>query len=65
MIVADWIAGRRPRSSAIPFGPYLSLAALILMLGWRWLWPGWLEEMFEVYGEVAWFLVEMARSTIS
>lgn len=23
----------------IPFGPYLSLATLIVILGWRWLWP--------------------------
>ncbi|WP_152053586.1 prepilin peptidase [Tautonia marina] len=56
-ILGDRLAGRSPRSSAIPFGPYLSLAALILMLGWRWLWPGWLAELFEVYGEVARFLL--------
>jgi leader peptidase (prepilin peptidase)/N-methyltransferase len=23
----------------IPYGPYLSLATLILLLGWRWIWP--------------------------
>jgi hypothetical protein len=27
------------------------------MLGWRWLWPEWLEDLFEVYGEVARFLI--------
>jgi leader peptidase (prepilin peptidase)/N-methyltransferase len=56
-IARDRLAGRAPRSSAIPFGPYLSLAALILMYGWRWLWPGQLEEMFQIYGEVARFVL--------
>lgn len=56
-MVRDRLAGRRVRSSAIPFGPYLSLAALTLMFSWRWLWPGWLRGMFEVYGEVFRFLL--------
>ncbi|WP_169978900.1 prepilin peptidase [Tautonia rosea] len=56
-ILRERLTGQSPRSSAIPFGPYLSLAALILMLGWRWLWPEWLAELFEVYSEVARFLL--------
>ena len=53
----DWFSGRPVRTSGIPFGPYLSLAALILMFGWRWFWPGGLEETFQIYGEVFVFLV--------
>ena len=47
-ILADRLAGRPSRTSEIPFGPYLSVAALALMLGWRWLWPGWLEELYRI-----------------
>ena len=59
-MIGDRIAGRRVRSSAIPFGPYLSFAALILLFGWRWLWPGWLQGVFETYGEVLRFLLASA-----
>ena len=27
----------------MPFGPYLSIAALILMMAWPWVWPGGVE----------------------
>jgi leader peptidase (prepilin peptidase)/N-methyltransferase len=57
LILGDRLAGRPARTSAIPFGPYLSLAALILMFGWRWLWPGWLGELFRTYAEVGRFLL--------
>lgn len=57
LILGDRLAGRPARTSAIPFGPYLSIAALILMFGWRWLWPGWLGELFRTYAEVGRFLI--------
>jgi leader peptidase (prepilin peptidase)/N-methyltransferase len=44
---------RRKSSAAdreIPFGPYLSMASLILMLAWPWFWKGWLGPF---YGNVA------------
>ena len=31
----------------IPYGPYLSLAALIVIVGWKWLW-GVFEHIFEL-----------------
>lgn len=41
----------------MPFGPYLSMAAVALMLSWPWLWEGWAENFFRSFGQVAWFLV--------
>jgi leader peptidase (prepilin peptidase) / N-methyltransferase len=40
----------------IPFGPYLSMAAVILMLAWPWLWPRWAKEYFNQLGMVFWYL---------
>ena len=41
----------RPRE--IPYGPYLSIATLIVMLGWKWIWLGFdsnsgVERVFEL-----------------
>jgi leader peptidase (prepilin peptidase)/N-methyltransferase len=38
-----------PASSAdreIPFGPYLSMAAIALLISWPWLWPAWARNFF-------------------
>lgn len=32
----------------MPFGPYLSMAALALLLSWPWLWPGWAKPRFDI-----------------
>ncbi len=53
LIVGDRLAGRPARDTAIPFGPYLSMAAFLLVVSWRWLWPGWAGPLFRTYGEVA------------
>ena len=44
------VLSRRPYSSAdreLPFGPYLSMAALFLLLSWFRLWPNWGKMNFE------------------
>ena len=33
----------------IPFGPYLSMAALVLLFSWPWLWPGWAKPRFDIF----------------
>lgn len=52
LILKNKLAGRPAPSTAIPFGPYLSLAAFLLMCSWRWLWPGWAGPLYKAYGEV-------------
>jgi leader peptidase (prepilin peptidase)/N-methyltransferase len=41
----------------IPFGPYLSLAAITLILTWPWLWKGWAESRFKTLGSVFWLML--------
>lgn len=47
----------RPVEHEMPFGPYLSMAALTLLLAWHWLWPRWARELFATLGEVGGLLV--------
>jgi leader peptidase (prepilin peptidase)/N-methyltransferase len=41
----------------MPFGPYLSMAALALILGWSWIWPHWAKDLFASFRMVLWFLL--------
>lgn len=41
----------------LPFGPYLSLAALTLMLSWPWLWKGWAGTLFANLADITLFLL--------
>jgi leader peptidase (prepilin peptidase)/N-methyltransferase len=43
----------------IPFGPYLSMAALALLLSWPWFWPGWAKPRFVELREVSGFLISL------
>ena len=53
--VAIMLFWRRERE--IPYGPYLSLAAVALLFGWKWIWPaaerffalGWLFPLLAVF----------------
>jgi leader peptidase (prepilin peptidase)/N-methyltransferase len=53
VIFRQWVTGKPTVGTAIPFGPYLSMAAFLLMAGWRWVWPGWAGPLYASYGEVA------------
>lgn len=39
----------------VPFGPYLSMAALTLLFTWSKLWPGWAAPLFGTMGELVAF----------
>lgn len=41
----------------MPFGPYLSMAAVALLLCWPWYWKIWGENFFRSIGQVVRFLV--------
>ena len=41
----------------MPFGPYLSMAALMLMLLWPWIWENWAKEFYRSFRIVFWFLI--------
>ncbi len=43
----------------LPFGPYLSLAALTLLLAWPWLWPAWAKGLFRTLSDLTRFLLGM------
>ncbi len=47
--VAQWLA---TRSHYIAFGPYLSLAAMVLIVGWTRFWTDWLQPVFESLGNL-------------
>jgi prepilin signal peptidase PulO-like enzyme (type II secretory pathway) len=53
------ITGRSTRAAdhEMPFGPYLAMAALVLILTWPKLWPGWAGPLFSTLGALARFLV--------
>jgi leader peptidase (prepilin peptidase)/N-methyltransferase len=40
----------------VPFGPYLCMGAVALLLSWRWLWPAWAAGIFET---LRWFFWSM------
>ena len=51
---------RRPYRQSdreLPFGPYLSLAALTLLFTWGWIWPRGLNFYFETFSVLFWFLI--------
>jgi leader peptidase (prepilin peptidase)/N-methyltransferase len=56
-------AGRKYTSAdrEMPFGPYLSVAALILMMAWPWVWKGGLKFYFDTFSVLFWFLLGQDR----
>jgi leader peptidase (prepilin peptidase)/N-methyltransferase len=57
--VGKRLSGRQASSAdrELFFGPYLSMAAVALMLSWRWFWPGWAAGLFAALGLVFWLLL--------
>ena len=41
----------------IPFGPYLSLAAVLLLLAWPQIWSGWARPRFDMMADVIGWIV--------
>jgi leader peptidase (prepilin peptidase)/N-methyltransferase len=54
-IVVRWLRGGKFSGAwrEIPFGPYLSLAAVVLLLGWPWVWTKWASGYYRTVGVVS------------
>ena len=50
------LSGRQSSSAdrELPFGPYLSMAAVVLLLSWPWFWPNWAKPRFELLRMLFW-----------
>jgi leader peptidase (prepilin peptidase)/N-methyltransferase len=59
LYVGKRLSGRELSSTdrEIPFGPYLSMAAVALVFSWPWLWPHWAKSYFETLNMLFWFLL--------
>ena len=62
-----WITGRKTsrRDHEMPFGPYLSMAAVSLMLAWPWVWGGWGRGLFQTFGQAVTFFTTGEGLTVS
>ncbi|MEE2642767.1 MAG: A24 family peptidase [Planctomycetota bacterium] len=43
--------------STLPYGPYLSMGTVVVVLAWSQVWPGWLKGLFSIYEPQYIFLV--------
>ena len=57
------VRGRKYPSTdrELPFGPFLSMAAVTLMLSWGWSWPRFSKYYFDTFSVVFWFLAGQER----
>ncbi|MES2789943.1 MAG: prepilin peptidase [Planctomycetota bacterium] len=56
VVIVTWLFFRQRE---IPYGPYLSIAALIVIVGWKWLW-GVFEHVFEMGPLLPFFALAMS-----
>jgi leader peptidase (prepilin peptidase)/N-methyltransferase len=51
-----WMRGQKLSTAdrELPFGPYLSMGAVALLLSWTWLWPSWGSIQFATIGWLFW-----------
>ena len=57
--VRKWMRGGKLSSAdrELPFGPYLSMGALALVLSWGWLWQNWASVQFATIGWLFWHML--------
>ena len=52
-----WVRGQKLSTAdrELPFGPYLSMGAVALVLSWHWLWPAWARDFFGTLRWLFWW----------
>lgn len=57
VLMAKWATARKSSVAdhEMPFGPYLAMAALVLVLAWPRVWGGWASRLFGTVADVARF----------
>ena len=60
LYVGKRLTGRQLSSTdrEIPFGPYLSMAAVVLVFTWRWLWPNVASDYFDNLRVLFWIVMQ-------
>jgi leader peptidase (prepilin peptidase)/N-methyltransferase len=58
-LLVKWMTRRKISGSdrEVPFGPYLSLAAVTLLLSWPRLWPGWTRPLFATLADLIGWMI--------
>jgi leader peptidase (prepilin peptidase)/N-methyltransferase len=57
-LVTKWARGGQlsVRDRELPFGPYLSMAAVTVVLTWPWLWRHWAKGLFQTVYMLFWWI---------
>lgn len=50
------------RDNALPYGPYLSIATVVVILFWNQVWENWLKGVFNLFGAETIFMVLVAMT---
>ncbi len=57
-LIRKWLSGGQLSGSdrELAFGPYLSMAAVAVLLAWPWLWRNWAKGLFQTLYMLFWWL---------
>jgi leader peptidase (prepilin peptidase)/N-methyltransferase len=58
-LLKKWLQGGQLSGGdrELPFGPYLSMAAVALVFAWPWFWPKWAQGLFQTLYMLFWGLM--------
>jgi leader peptidase (prepilin peptidase)/N-methyltransferase len=58
-LIRKWLSGRQlsGQDRELPFGPYLSMAAVAIVFSWPWLWKNWAQGLFHTLYLLFWWLM--------
>jgi len=59
MLLKKWLNGGQLSGvdRELPYGPYLSMAAVAVLLAWPWLWRNWAKALFQTLYMLFWWLL--------